>query len=145
MPIEKLPKRPIESLIPDASCATAARRMRDANVGAIVVQEDGRPVGVVTDRNITLRVVAEGLEPEETAVAEVMSTAPVFLPHERSLGELVSAMRDLAIRRVVGVEDDGIPEGVVSMDDLLILHSDQLGQLASTIRTEIRAPQDQHT
>jgi CBS domain-containing protein len=50
MPIERLIKRPVQSLPPTASCADAARLMRDANVGSVVVTRDGRPLGIVTDR-----------------------------------------------------------------------------------------------
>jgi CBS domain-containing protein len=137
VPIERLLRRPAVTLGPDASCAEAAERMRDANVGAIVVADGGRPLGVVTDRDIAVRVVAEGLAPETTAVREVMSGQPVFLSGERSLDQLVAAMRDLAVRRVPIVDADGKLSGVVSLDDLVVLLAEQLGSLAETIRREI--------
>jgi CBS domain-containing protein len=114
--------------------------MRDANVGAIVVSDGGRPLGVVTDRDIAVRVVAEGLAPESTSLRDVMSGQPVFLSGERPLDQLVAAMRDLAIRRVPVVDADGKLAGVVSMDDLIVLLAEQLGSLAEAIRREIAPP-----
>jgi CBS domain-containing protein len=138
--IERLLRRPAETLGPEASCSEAAERMRDANVGAIVVSDGGRPLGVVTDRDIAVRVVAEGLAPESTSLRDVMSGQPVFLSGERPLDQLVAAMRDLAIRRVPVVDADGKLAGVVSMDDLIVLLAEQLGSLAEAIRREIAPP-----
>jgi CBS domain-containing protein len=125
------------TLAPDASCTEAAERMRDANVGAIVVADGGRPLGVVTDRDIAVRVVAEGLAPENTSLREVMSGQPVYLSGERTLDQVIAAMRDLGVRRVPVVDADGKLSGVVSMDDLLVLLAEQLGSLAETVRREI--------
>jgi CBS domain-containing protein len=138
MPIEKLIQRPLRTLPPDANCVEAAALLRDANVGAIVVEEGGRPLGVVTDRDIAVRVVAQGLEPGKTKVRDVMSGHPVYLSGERSLDQLIAAMRDLAIRRVPIVDADGKLKGLVSLDDLLVLLADQLGSLAHAIRSEIQ-------
>jgi CBS domain-containing protein len=137
MSIEALLAGPVQALRPHDTCAEAARQMRDANIGAIVVQDGGRPVGVVTDRDVAVRVVAGGLDAERTPLADVMSDDPVFLSHERSLGELIAAMRDLAIRRIVVVDSQGRLEGLVSMDDLVMLLADQLGALAGAIRAEL--------
>jgi CBS domain-containing protein len=138
VPIEKLIQRPLRTLPPDANCVEAAVLLRDANVGAIVVEEGGRPLGVVTDRDVAVRVVAQGLEPAKTRVRDVMSGHPVYLSGERSLDQLIAAMRDLAIRRVPIVDADGKLQGLVSLDDLLILLTDQLGSLAHAIRSEIQ-------
>jgi CBS domain-containing protein len=140
MPIERLLKRRVETLPADASCTDAAKRMRECNVGAIVVEDAGRPLGIVTDRDIALRVVAEELDPERTQLQDVMSGEPVYLAGERSLDQLIATMRDLAIRRVPIVDPDGALQGIVSIDDLVILLADQLGALAGAIRKEIEAP-----
>lgn len=142
MSIEKLIQRPLRKLPPEANCVQAAELLRDANVGAVVVEEDGFPLGVVTDRDIAVRVVAEGLEPELTTVRQVMSRHPVYLSGERSIHQLVAAMRDLAIRRVLIVDADGKLQGLVSLDDLLILLSDELAGLAHAVRTEIQPRED---
>jgi CBS domain-containing protein len=137
MPIERLIKRPVQSLPPEASCADAARMMREANVGSVVVTRDGRPLGVVTDRDLAVRVVAEGQDPERLEVGEIMSGEPIFLAGERDIPQLIAAMRDLGVRRIPIVDDEGLLCGIVSLDDLLLLLADQLGGLAQCIRREI--------
>jgi CBS domain-containing protein len=114
--------------------------MAEENIGAVVVADAGRPLGVVTDRDIVVRVVAHGQDPERVQIQEVMSGQPVFLSHERGLDEVIACMRDLAIRRVPIVDEEGQLEGLVSMDDLLMLLAEQLGGLAQAIRKEAQPP-----
>lgn len=140
MPIERLVRRPVKALGPDDSCEEAAALMRDENVGAVVVLDEGRVQGVVTDRDITVRVVAAGLGPREVPLREVMSGEPIFLSKARTLDQLVAAMRDMGVRRIPVIEDDGSVYGLVSMDDLLVLISEQLAELAQVIRKEIQPP-----
>lgn len=140
MPIERLVRRPVKALGPDDSCEEAAALMRDENVGAVVVVDEGRVQGVVTDRDITVRVVAAGRAPREVPLREVMSGEPIFLSKARTLDQLVAAMRDMGVRRIPVIEDDGSVYGLVSMDDLLVLISEQLAELAQVIRKEIQPP-----
>jgi CBS domain-containing protein len=137
MPIDSLIKRPVQSLPPEASCADAARMMRDANVGSVVVTREGRPLGVVTDRDLAVRVVAEGQDAERIELGEIMSGEPIFLAGERDIPQLIAAMRDLGVRRIPIVDDEGLLSGIVALDDLLLLLADQLGGLAQCIRREL--------
>jgi CBS domain-containing protein len=137
MPIEGLIKRPVQSLPPDASCADAARLMRDENVGSIVVAREGRPLGMVTDRDLAVRVVAEGVDPKRIPIREIMSGEPIFLSGERDIAQVIAAMRDLGVRRIPVVDAEGLLSGVVSLDDLLLLLGDQLAGLTQCIRREI--------
>lgn len=140
MPIETLLKRPVETLPADASCTEAADLMRKENIGAVVVSEAGRPLGVVTDRDIVVRVVAEGLDPLRTPLRDVMSGEPIFLSEGRGLNEVIASMRDLAVRRVPVVDAEGLLKGIISLDDLVVLLADELADLAQTIRREIQVP-----
>jgi len=140
MPIERLLRRPVKTLPPDATCQEAAALMRDENVGAIVVAEERRPLGVVTDRDLVVRVIAPGRDATHVLVREVMTGEPIFVSGERSLEQAIAAMRDLAIRRVPIVDAQGKLRGLVSMDDLLVLLAEQFGDLAHTIRKEIEPP-----
>jgi len=137
MPIEHLIKRPVQSLPPDASCADAARLMRDANVGSVVVSRDGRPLGIVTDRDLAVRVIADGLDAKRRPISEIMSGEPIFLSGERDIGQIVAIMRDLGVRRIPIVDAEGMLSGVVSLDDLVLLLADQLTGLAQCIRHEV--------
>jgi CBS domain-containing protein len=137
VPIESLLRRPAYTLSPDARCREAAQLLADAGVGCVVVAEEGRPVGIVTDRDLVLRVMAPGLDPEKTRLREVMSAEPVFVAKERSLDQVLATMRQQGVRRVPVVDAHGQLEGVVALDDLLPLLSDQLADLADAIRGEL--------
>jgi CBS domain-containing protein len=140
MSLDELIRRVPETLPPDASCAQAARLLRDANVGAVVVAEGAKPRGLVTDRDLAVRVMAEGLDPDAIRLEEVMSGDPIFLSDRRDVASVVAVMRDLAIRRVMVVNDEGDLLGVLAMDDLLMRLASDLGGLAEAIRKEIVPP-----
>ena len=140
MSLDRLIQRIPETLPPHASCAQAARLMRDANVGAVVVAEGSKPLGLVTDRDLAVRVVAEGRDAARVQVAEVMSGEPIFLSGRRGFASVVAVMRDLAIRRVMVVDDAGDLLGVIAMDDLLMNLAVDLGGLAEAIRKEVATP-----
>ncbi len=139
MPIDSLLRRPVYTLLPDAPCREAAQLLRDAGVGCVVVAEDGRPLGIVTDRDLVVRVMAAGRDPEKTPLRDVMSGEPVFLANERSVDQVFATMRQQHVRRVPVVDAHGRLEGVIALDDLLPLLADQLGDLADAIRGDLDA------
>src|SRR5512136_159993 len=140
MSIESLLRRPLQTLPPDAPCREAAQLLRDEGIGCVVVSEDERPLGIVTDRDLVVRVMASGLDPDKTPIRDVMSGAPVFLADERGIDQVVATMRQERIRRIPIVDAGGRLEGVVTLDDLLPLLARQLGDLADAIRGELEAP-----
>jgi CBS domain-containing protein len=140
MSIESLLRRPVQTLPPDAPCRKAAQLLRDEGVGCVVVSEDERPLGIVTDRDLVIRVMASGLDPDKTPIRDVMSGEPVFLADERGIDQVVATMRQERIRRIPIVDADGRLEGVVTLDDLLPLLARQLGGLAEAIRGELETP-----
>jgi CBS domain-containing protein len=97
----------------------AARTMRDGNIGDVVVLENGQIRGILTDRDIVVRALAEGLDPSRTTVGEVCSRELTTLSPADSIAEAASIMRDKAIRRLPVVED-GRPVGIVSLGDLAV-------------------------
>ena len=111
------------------SIAHAARLMRDHDVGDVVVVDgDGRPSGVLTDRDIVIRVVAEGQSAEETTVSAAASGAVSTVEPSTSADDAAQVMRDQAIRRLP-VVDGGDVVGVVSIGDLAV-HLDPESALA---------------
>ena len=97
----------------------AARTMRDGNIGDVVVLEDGQIRGILTDRDIVIRALAEGMDPSRTTVGQVCSRELTTLSPTDSIAQAVSIMRDKAIRRLPVVED-GRPIGIVSLGDLAV-------------------------
>jgi CBS domain-containing protein len=102
-----------------ATVADAAREMRDGDVGSVVLIENGSVAGIVTDRDIAVRVVAEGRDPDATRVSEVATTPAVTLTVDQSVDDAIRLVREQDIRRIVVVQDDRAA-GIVSLGDLAI-------------------------
>lgn len=138
MSLESLLRKPLKTLPSDASCQDAALLMRDANIGCVVVvAENERPLGILTDRDLVLQIVAKGRDGKQVCVADVMSSEPIFLSLDRELSDVVHVMRDLAVRRLPVVDEEGRALGIVALDDVLLLLADQLGDLAGAVRSEL--------
>ena len=100
------------------SVAYAAKMMRDEDVGIAPIVEGDRLVGVLTDRDVAVRVVAEGLDPERVKVFEVASRDVVTLDPDQDLDEALRLMARHQVRRLPVVEEDGRLVGVVAQADV---------------------------
>jgi CBS domain-containing protein len=106
------------SIDSDKSVAYAAKMMRDEDVGLAAIVEGNRLVGTVTDRDIAIRVVAEGKDPESTKVTEIASTELVTVAPQQGLDEALQLMAKHQVRRLPVVEEDGRLAGVVAQADV---------------------------
>lgn len=97
----------------------AARAMRDGDVGAIVVLDGGDLYGIVTDRDVAIRLVAEARDPATTTVGEIASRDPTAIESDRSERDALTLMRERALRRLPVVED-GQPVGILALGDLAV-------------------------
>jgi CBS domain-containing protein len=95
----------------------AAKKMRDADVGSIIVEENGNVCGIVTDRDITIRGIAADKDPRSTTLSEICSKDLTTVPPDDDVDHVVAIMRDKAIRRVPVVES-GKAVGILSLGDL---------------------------
>jgi CBS domain-containing protein len=107
------------SLPPDASATEAARQMRDHDTGAILVVEGQDLLGIVTDRDIVVRAVAEGIAPDDCRIGDICSRDPVTLSPDQPVEEAIQVLRDHKVRRIPVVEDSR-PVGIVSIGDLAL-------------------------
>jgi CBS domain-containing protein len=98
--------------------AYAAKMMRDEDVGLAPIVEGDRLVGTLTDRDIAIRVVAEGRDPEATKVRDVASTDLVTVDPQQDLDEALRLMAQHQVRRIPVVEEDGRLVGVVAQADV---------------------------
>jgi CBS domain-containing protein len=120
-----------------ATVEEAARRMRDAGIGDVIVLEDDQVCGILTDRDIVVRAIAEGHDPAELPVAAVCSRELTTLSPDDSVERAVQLMQEKAIRRLPVVEG-GRPVGIVSLGDLAIERDPDsaLGQISSAAPNE---------
>ena len=122
--------------------ATAARLMREHHIGYLVVvepslQEAGfTPVGVLTDRDIVVSVVAREADPRMLRVGDVMTQQPVTIMTEDSVADALEQMQRIGVRRLPVVGDYGILQGIVSLDDVLTTLAQDLGSAAGAIKRE---------
>jgi CBS domain-containing protein len=101
--------------------AQAAQFMRDRDTGDVLVADgNGALYGIVTDRDIVTRAVADGLDPTVTPVQAVITPTPVWVHPDDYADRAVTLMRQYAIRRLPVVDDDGGVVGIVSLGDLAI-------------------------
>lgn len=114
-----------------ATLRDAAEEMRRADIGSVIVMKDGSICGIVTDRDLVVRGIAQGGTPE-TSLADICSQDLVTLSPEQPVDEAVRLMRDRAVRRLP-VEEGGRPVGIVSLGDLAIERDERsvLGQISA--------------
>ena len=136
MTIESLLSRPVSTLPPHASCAEAARRMGRENIGSVVIEKDGAPIGVVTDRDLALRVIAQELDPASVTVDRVMSPFPAFSNSHRGIREALDVMLEMGVRRLPAVNAKGKVIGMLALDDILIELADELGKVKRLLEVE---------
>jgi CBS domain-containing protein len=105
---------------PTASVLEAAQMMRGNDIGDVIVLEEERLFGILTDRDIVIRALAEGADPETTPVGSICSRELTTIEPEASVGQAVRLMRDKAIRRLPVVDDAGFVMGIVSIGDVAV-------------------------
>jgi CBS domain-containing protein len=110
---------------PSTPVVEAAKIMRDEDVGPVPVVEGDRLVGIVTDRDISIRVVAEGKDARSTTVGEFMSSDLVTVDPQQTLDEALRLMAEHQVRRLPVVEEDGRLAGIVAQADVAQQGSDQ--------------------
>ncbi len=119
---------------PNQSVVDAARIMKQEDAGVVPVTENGRLSGMVTGRDIAIRVVAEGKDPGSTKVSEVASTNLVTLDPQQDLDEALRLMAQHQVRRLPVVEEDGRLVGVVAQADVARTGDDaKTGQVVQEI------------
>jgi CBS domain-containing protein len=102
----------------ETTIAEVARTMREQDIGDVVVADGPSLAGMVTDRDLVVRAVAEGKDPEATTVGEVMTRELVTVRPEDTIQQAALLMRDRAVRRLLVCDDDQGLVGVVSIGDL---------------------------
>lgn len=132
--------KPVVTASTRMTVTEAARAMRTKNVGALVVVNAGRPVGVLTDRDIVMNVVAQGKDPDAARVGDVMRRRPVVLQGDVGLLDAAQAFARTGVRRLPVVDRRGELTGIIAIDDLMILLGNEMGHVAAALAAGLRRP-----
>jgi CBS domain-containing protein len=133
----------------DTTISEAVKLMRDQHVGDIVVVEqrgpDPVPVGILTDRDIVIEVLAEDVDPQSVSVGDIMSASLLTARESEELIDVIARMRAQGVRRVPVVNERGGLEGILTVDDILELLAEQVNGLAGLVKTEQRRERERRT
>lgn len=114
-----------EVVHPDATICEAARKMKECDIGMLPVCDGERLVGSLTDRDLTIRAVADGADPLKTKVREVMTSKVYYCFEDDGLQEAARVMEDQQIRRLPVINSDKRLVGIISLGDLAVRTHDQ--------------------
>jgi CBS domain-containing protein len=121
MQVRDIMTRDVQTISPEATLEEAARKMRAFDIGFIpVVDDDGRAIGTLTDRDITVRATAEGFNPRDTKVGDVMTADVVCCNENEDISKVAKVMEDRQIRRILVCDQNRQPIGIVSLGDLAL-------------------------
>lgn len=135
MPIEDLSRSDVITAEPETPVTDLAVTMDEENVGSIVITEDETPVGIVTDRDLTVRILGEEADPMEQTAEDVMSSDLSTVEGGAGFYEAAEVMADNGVRRLPVCEGETLV-GIITVDDLNELLADEQQQFAEIVRAQ---------
>lgn len=135
MPIEDLARSDTVTAAPDTPVADLAATMNEENVGSVVITNDESPVGIVTDRDLAVRVLGEGRAPSDQTAEDVMTEDLHTVDTAAGFYEATNLMADHGIRRLPVSEGDTLV-GIITADDVAELLADEHQQLGDILRAQ---------
>ena len=128
--------RNVITISPSAPLSEAAYLMMNEDVGAlVVVDSEQRPVGIITDRDLVVSAMAEGVNPDEATVEEVMTKEVITVDEDKDLFGMLSVLSENSIRRLP-VTGGGKLKGIVSVDDLIVIVATELVNLSMALSSK---------
>ncbi|MCR4400746.1 MAG: CBS domain-containing protein [Syntrophomonadaceae bacterium] len=121
---------------PEENVLRVAGLMEQANVGTVVVVRDGKPLGIITDRDIMLRVQAAGQDATKLTAVRIMTPDPVVVNEDMGVYEILQRVKDQAARRFPVVSPDGRLTGIISIDDIVCQVAEKLEMIAGILARE---------
>lgn len=139
MSVGRICSRVVATASASETIRTAARRMADHDVGTLVVVGSGhpqRPIGIVTDRDLTVRCIAPGLDPNETAISAVMTTPVHSVDEQMPIEDAVGIMERAGTRRLVVTGENTRLAGLISVDDILVAAAEEAGAIGHLLEQQ---------
>jgi CBS domain-containing protein len=136
MTIRDLARKDVTTIHRDQTAGNLATLLKEAGVGCAVVEDDGRPVGIATDRDLVLEVLAPHRDPRDVTVGEIMTPDPETVHEDAGVFETTERMAEAAVRRIPVVDEVGTLVGIITLDDLLVTFTTELKDLAGVVVAE---------
>jgi CBS domain-containing protein len=133
MSLKRFCERAVVAISPERKIVDACRRMAEEKVGCLLVVDGGKLKGIVTDRDIALKVAGQARDPRAVTVGEIMTINPVRAYVEQGIEDLALLMRAYRVRRVPIVDGAQAPIGVATLDDLLNLFGRELFNVGQSV------------
>lgn len=129
--------REVDLVDQNESVQVAAERMNSRNVGTLIVlDEESHPIGMLTDRDLALRVVGKGRDAIETTIADIMTRFPCSISEDTSIEAALTKMRSGGFRRLPVVDQECKLIGVLTLDDILELLCEEFTEIGKLIQKE---------
>jgi CBS domain-containing protein len=136
MSLQNFCKKPVVKVSQDADVTEACHLMEQNNVGCLIAEKEGKLCGIITDRDIALRVTGAQKDPLKTTVKQIMTTDPIRISVDKDLRQLTSLMHAYHVRRVPIVNGYDTTLGIVTLDDLIALLGDEMSEIGKAIAEE---------
>jgi CBS domain-containing protein len=136
MSLQNFCRKPLVKVAPETNITEACRLMEQNNVGSVVAEQDGKLCGILTDRDIALRVAGAGKDPQTTLVKDIMTPDPIRISADKDLPQLTALMHAYHVRRVPIVNGFDTTLGIVTLDDLIAQLGDEMSEIGKAISEE---------
>ena len=121
MKVSEIMSTPIEEIMDNDTVIRAARKMRDLDVGVLPVKSEGNVLaGILTDRDIVIRAIAEELNPEKTLVSDIMTSGVISCAADQTADDAATVMADAKVRRLVVMDEKDNVVGIISLGDVAV-------------------------
>jgi CBS domain-containing protein len=138
MSLETFCRKPLFKVEQDTSITEACELMAQNNIGCLVVEQNGKLCGIITDRDIALRVAGTAKDSQTTRVKEIMTPDPIRISADKDLTQLTALMHAYHVRRVPIVNGFDTTLGIVTLDDLVAQLGAEMWQIGRAISEEFR-------
>jgi CBS domain-containing protein len=136
MSLQTYCRKPVVRISPETNITEACQLMEQNNIGCLIAERDGKLCGIVTDRDIALRVVGAKRDPDKTMVKDIMTPDPIRISVDKDLRRLTAMMHAYHVRRVPIVNGFDTTLGIVTLDDLIAQLGDEMSEIGKAISEE---------
>ena len=136
MSLQSYCRKPLVRISSETNITEACRLMDQNNVGCLIAEQEGKLCGILTDRDIALRVTGAKRDPDETKVKDIMTPDPIRISVDRDLHHLTALMHAYHVRRVPIVNGFETTLGIVTLDDLIAQVGSDMSEISKAISEE---------